>query len=431
MGMTPELSRLAKMLIDAEGLTMAEAEERLQALTLEIVVGHDTQTQAAHNAVLTALAVGQRTFAGGVSVLIAEDSALHSELPIAASSLCDATRLLGAIDHISMPSARIAIGAFSEQPQADAFAWWGAWTAGSNSKPRECDGGENPLTGIVAGAACVARAFASVRGAAYPADSTFDLWPSDENNYPPPFKSVFMPGEIWILGVGNLGQAILWSMSSLPYAEPKEIKIVLQDRDRIYAENWGTSILVRRDEYGAYKTAVGEAWCKARGFDVRRVDRWLDENQRTQKGEPRLALCGFDSVEARMAFDASGFDIVIDAGLGRSHKDFERFRITVFDKDFLASNHFADQVSEVGPNPQDYEKLLGMDGCGAAIFRQVAIAAPYVSAITGAMVVARSMAISSGVGVPRNEVRRLAEDDVRRSRIAKIGTRGLVRVKQA
>lgn len=37
--MTPELSRIAKMLIDAEGISDVEADARLRAMTLEIVVG--------------------------------------------------------------------------------------------------------------------------------------------------------------------------------------------------------------------------------------------------------------------------------------------------------------------------------------------------------------------------------------------------------
>lgn len=430
MVLTPETSRLAKLLIDADGLSAEEAEAQLGALTLEIVIGPQAHCVAGHQAILTAVAVGRRTFAGGVSVVLDSDKRLCSNLPLGARTLGGALETLGVGVISSAPAARIAIGIGTDVAEVDAFGWWDNWRAGAREAPTPCHGDDNPLAGIVAGAACVARAFSKARCACYPAISVFDLWPTPETTTGPAFSEVFLPSELWILGLGNLGQASLWSLSALPYAQPQAVKLVLQDRDRISAENWGTSILVKRGEYGAYKTQFGEAWCIARGFDVRRVDRWVDENHRVQEGEPRIALCGFDKVEARKMLDASGYDLIIDTGLGRGHADFERFRISIFDREHRISDHFGQQRAPQADAPQDYVKLVGLDQCGAALFGQVAVAAPYVSAIAGAFQISRAIAISSGVPVPRNETRRLAADDPRRSSYAKFAPRGLARVKQ-
>lgn len=430
MGLTAETSRLAKLFIDAEGLTDSDAEARLKAMTLEIIVGQNADSIEGHHAILTALAVGQRTFAGGVKVILNDDCNLRSHLPLKAKSIGDALKNIGATEFDNEPSVRILIGDAAETSGVDAFAWWDGWRAGSTEKPLPRKDSGNPLAGIAAGAACVARAFGKLRGKAYPSHGVFDLWPTADGLLPPPFPDTFLPGELWIMGLGNLGQAMLWSLAALPYTAPSEVKLVLQDRDRISAENWGTSILVRRDDYGAYKTQVGEAWCSARGFDVRRTDRWVDANHRIQDGDPRIAVCGFDNEAARKLLDSSGYDLIVDAGLGRGHADFERVRISIFDEQRRVADHFLGGNSSSNKAGQDYEKLMGLDACGAALFGQVAVAAPYVSAIAGAIAVSRMLAISSGSPVPRNETRRLSQDEPRLSNLLGFSPRGLVRIKQ-
>lgn len=430
MALTPELSRLAKMLIDAEGITDDEAEARLRSLTLEIVVGRGADNAAGHNAILTAVAVGTKSFVGGVAVRLLDDAKLISTIPIGTSSLREATVFLGVTELEVGASARIAIGEVDAGIPIDAHAWWDGWKAGSSSQPVDQGANDNPLAGIAAGAAAVAHAFAKLRNAEYPGISEFNLWPLGGTEEVPAFGSVYLPGSVWLLGLGNLGQAIMWSLSALPYPNPSEVKLVLQDADRISAENWGTSVLVRSDQYGEYKTALSEAWGKRKGFDVRRVDRWLDERQRIGEGEPTLAVCGFDSTEARKHIDTCGFDVVVDAGLGRTHTDFDVFRVTIFDRNYAATAHFPDQAMAPAPSPHDYEELLGLDQCGAALFEGIGVAAPFVSSIAAATVVARAIAISSGIPVPRNEKRRLSSDASKLAPRVTATGRGIIRVSQ-
>lgn len=143
-----------------------------------------------------------------------------------------------------------------------------------------------------------------------------------------------------------------------------------------------------------------------------------------------MAICGFDNVEARKKIDGCGFDVVIDAGLGRKHTDYDLFKVTIFDRERLISDHFRDaEAPEVEP-PHDYERLLGVDACGAAVFHGIAVAAPFVSAIAGATVVSRAIAISSGAAVPRNQVRRLSWEEPRSAAAIEVSSRSLLRVLQ-
>jgi len=79
-----------------------------------------------------------------------------------------------------------------------------------------------------------------------------DLW-GLEGRLAPTFAEGFLPGALWMIGMGNLGQAYLWALGSLPYADPGSVSLVLQDYDRITEENWATSVLVKEETYGALK----------------------------------------------------------------------------------------------------------------------------------------------------------------------------------
>ena len=421
-----EFSRLAKLLVDAEGITLAEANERLSRLRLEIVV-HDARSVAAQNALLTSVAVGHRTFVGGVRFRLDDDPPLVTSLPIEGPNLVEAARRVGATDFAGEVAARIVIGGTAVQGEPAVYTWWEGWNAGASDKPRHCCEGDNPLSGIVAGAAAVARCFGQTRAQEMASTTDVDLWPSDGTTGRPTFAETYFPKAIWLLGLGNLGQAFLWSLAALPYSSPAEVLLVLQDRDKISPENWGTSILVASGEYRSYKTAVGERWGQARGFDIRRCDRWLDAHQRQAGDEPALALCGFDSFDARLLLDEVGFDVIVDSGLGRDATNFDRFRTTVLDRDHSAKRHFAGQEASAKAPVRDYGRLLDTDACGAAMFEGVAIAAPYVSAIAGAVAIARLIAICSGVSVPRTETRLLRDSDSRGSRWAKPSSRRILR----
>ena len=120
-----------------------------------------------------------------------------------------------------------------------------------------------------------------------------------EGQKAPRFREAFLPGALWLIGLGNLGQAYLWALSGLPFADPGSVSLVLQDKDTVSEENWATSVLVKAETYGALKTKVAEDWASAKGFRVRRIDRWLTARDRVEDDDPRLALSGVDKVNAR------------------------------------------------------------------------------------------------------------------------------------
>jgi hypothetical protein len=423
MALDRQIARLAKILVDSEGISFPEAQARLRALTLEVVVGADAVSPAAHAAVLTAVSVGHRTFVGGVRVAGAVDQPLNSALPLTGPSLGEAAAKVGASVFAGAPSRRVVIGAEGAATEGSwsIEAWWDGWRAGTAEPGTQaCGAGDNPLAGIAAGALAVGRAFEAQCGRDPDPQSEINLWPpACDDQQAPAFAEIFLPGAVWLIGLGNLGQAFLWALSALPYTEPRDVSLVLQDHDKISEENWATSVLVTDKTYGRLKTQTGEDWATAKGFDVRRIDRRLMAVDRLEDDDPRVALSGVDKIEVRKLMADVGFDCIVDAGLGRTADVFDRYRVTVFDRLRPIDKHFADQKDAPadGAIPQEdaYQRLLDEEGpCGAAEVAGASVAAPFVSALAAAVAVSRLIAVCSGCACPQNEVGRLSALTFRR-----------------
>ncbi|MDE2813815.1 MAG: hypothetical protein OXM01_12355 [Gemmatimonadota bacterium] len=420
MALERQIARLARILVDSENISFDEAQARLRTLTLEVVVAPEAASPAAHAAILTAVSVASRTFVGGVRVTGSIDQSPNSALPLRAESLAEAAILAGAFGFDGCPSRKIFVG--TNEAPAEAWAvspWWSGWSAGI-VKPGEVrwDAGDNPLPGIAAGALAVGAAFDAQRGRYSDVGSEVDLWPVGSGEIAPRFEEVLLPGALRLIGLGNLGQAFLWTLAALPYADPAGVSLVLQDHDKITEENWATSVLVKSEVYGMLKTKVAEQWALDKGFDVRRLDCRLLATDRVDvdnvdNNDPRLALSGVDKIEARKLMAKVGFDCIVDAGLGRTSSDFDKYRVTVFDRVRLIDEHFAGQNDEPAgvaiPNGEAYQRLEEEIGsCGAAQIGGASVAAPYVSALAAAVAISRVIAVASGCECPQNEVGRLS-----------------------
>ena len=76
----------------------------------------------------------------------------------------------------------------------------------------------------------------------------------------------YLPSRLWIIGLGNLGQAFSWLLACLPYENPREVELILQDYDRIASSNDSTSMLSFKPDIGHMKTRVVGKWLETRGF---------------------------------------------------------------------------------------------------------------------------------------------------------------------
>ena len=408
MALDQASARLSRILVDRARMTVPEAEAKLNAMRLHIGVGSFAPTPAFHAALLTAIVVGTKCFRGGVHF------DMDGDQPLAVPWSSDCQSLREAIASLKVntgPKSTCATVLFGHPRSTTSdptfFATWDEWSAGCARSPVPTSPAQstNPLAGIAAAALAVGAAFRQALGFDVSESLKHELWPSGAPN----FSDVYLPGSLWVLGLGNLGQAFLWTLSMLPFQDPSEVLLLLQDDDHASVQNLVTSVLTTKDNVGNLKGKLCEAWIEKRNFLVRRVDRRIQATDRLLPTDPRVAFCGFDKIGSRKLLAETGFDAIVDAGLGRSASDFDRYRVTVFDKARRIDDHFIGLNDEParghGPLPdayRDLEKAVG--ACGMAEYAGASVAAPYVSTLAATTAITRLIALSSGLEHPVNTV---------------------------
>jgi hypothetical protein len=416
MKINSETSRIRAALVNSGHYDFSEAEKKLTEMRLTIhVTPEAVSTPAGQAAALTAVLTATRCF-GEVALVGDLDAPLLLPLPLKAKTLKQASRLFGAKTRIAQRGSRhIVVGPGQEQkvPQS-VWAIWNGWSAGVAPSHSEAKYGRSdcPLAGISAGALAVAQSFLAEQGDVRAGKTTqgISLWsPAANSNWfneaGPEYKNVSLPDALWLVGLGNLGQAYLWSLTWLPYRDAAALKLFLQDDDIIGEENWGTSVLVRRGRYGVLKTRAAEEWADAKGFRVRRIDRRLDDKLRRTDLEPAIALAGLDRMPPRRLLGLPGFEYVIDAGLGATAQTYRQFRLNVFDKQHDPGVHFKgiedDDEKRIAairslPAYREHERQSADGGCGTAELAGQSVAVPFVGAFVGALAVTQAIRIASG-----------------------------------
>ena len=164
-----------------------------------------------------------------------------------------------------------------------------------------------------------------------------------------------------------------------------------------------TSILSDRTMLGEKKTRVTAKWAERRGFVTAITERLFDETCRRHHNEPSIALCGLDNAVGRRALDQVGFDFVVEAGLGRGHRDFRSLLIHTLPGEMSASTLWKDEGegSQSAVDAAAYRKMLdegSLDRCGVTLLAGKAVGAPFVGAVAATLVVAEVLHASCTVG---------------------------------
>jgi hypothetical protein len=410
-----ERSRIRAVLVNSGTHTFLEAERKLSDSSISVFLGADVaETPAGQAAFLTAVVTAARCF-GEVSVHGCLKTPAFLPLPLKAETLAEAAIILGArTTGAPNPSRSVLIGSELDAGAWSVQAYWNGWVAGvgPGRKPVAIGRSDCALTGVAAGGLAIGQAFLAEQGDLRAGRSAqiLSLWAPEggqegTHQLGPLLSDTYLPTALWLVGLGNLGQSYLWSLTQLPYPRPEDVVLFFQDDEQVGPENWGTSILVERGRYGILKTRVAEEWATARGFQVRRIDRRLDDRLTRSHSEPGIAMAGLDRMPARRLLGHRGFEYVIDAGLGGTVFDYQKFRINVFDANGDPAEHFRgveDQTGQVAkelmelPAYQELARTRGDSGCGAAMLAHRSVAVPFVSAVVGALAVTQAIRIASG-----------------------------------
>ncbi len=226
----------------------------------------------------------------------------------------------------------------------------------------------------------------------------WNSWVDDSDTGP---KLEWLPSNFWLIGLGHLGQAYLWTLGFLPYANPETVQLVLQDYDELVFANDSTSLLTNSKMIGQKKTRAMAQWCAQRGFRTRIVERRFAANFEINAEEPQVALCGVDNQAARAALEDVGFTQIIEAGLGRGTEEYLAFQMHCFPAERTARQRWKSvdvTKSDDAFEKPAYESLAaqGVDKCGITMLANRSVGASFVGAFTSTLVISELLRMALG-----------------------------------
>jgi hypothetical protein len=412
------LHRLLKHALDSgAAATVKEAEELFRGYRIAFVIGEDQAHQPLEQAtLLTAVALAYRVFLGGVLV----EGPLNVPLRVGVTrgaTLADAiTELGGEVSGSALGRPTVIIGG-PPRSRSEGFcvrticAGWRGGIAPGHCAVIPTTGPEMPITAMLSAALAINEAFLYVSGGTpaagrrvvglslwEPAANTD--WLTDTGDEP---QLTYLPSQLWLIGLGHLGQAYLWGLGLLPYAHPASLSLVLQDVDVVTPSTLSTSILSDRTMLSKEKTRVMAAWAEHRGFKTIICERLFDASIRRQIGEPAIGVCGLDNALGRLALDKAGFDFVVEAGLGRGYRDFRTMRIhTLPNGRSTTSLWKADSATEAVQEGPAYQAMLRsgeLDKCGVTLLAGKAVGAPFVGAVAASLALSEVLRLLHGAPI--------------------------------
>jgi hypothetical protein len=376
-----------------------EALDLLRRFGLYIEVGPEIAESRDHQiALLTLVNCARRTMLGGVHVIGVPEVQSRARLS-------GAIDLPGAVEELGgriverreapWPCAVIGTAASGDHPSPSWQLTWSEWRGGvvplaAGHRLDEC-----PTVGIapvLAAASCAAEVF-QFHAADHPfagrRASGLSFWrPGSDWLVADPGepKIQYLPTALWLIGLGNLGQAYLWLLSCLDYQRAADLLLMLQDDDRLAVSNDSTSLLSSLALVNTLKTRAMAAWLERRGFRTSLEERKFGEWSRRAPHEPAVALCGVDNALARRDLEKAGFGLVIETGLGAGVHAFKNFAMHVFPSSFCAASLWAANQGDGNANATtqpayDPKKHPELDECGLHRLASRTIGVPFVGLI--------------------------------------------------
>jgi hypothetical protein len=413
-----ELHRTARAFVEDERFPTLEAAIRfLETFVLQVDVPAELNSSR-QAMLLTIVNTASRAFLGGVHVRLAEDVPLTGGWG-ASMGLSEAIQGFGGKTVHVLDDHRPTIALGTAIPELDTVVWptWDGWGGGVVIDPNDRlkEEAEFELAAAMAGAFAVSECFQRFAGEARACRRSFgvSLWRPDldwrDSDATGP-ACTYMPNAFWLPGLGHLGQAYSWMIGLLPYADRSGARLTLQDFDYLVKANRSTGLLASLSDVGRRKTRVVAEQLEQLGFTTTIVERAFDENTIRQGDEPLLCLAGFDSPVPRRALGRSGFDRIVDAGLGRGPRGYLEMLVQSFPSGIDTADKFPDPSTP--PTPEELRSIpafnemvirLINDGtaegdaeCGMVDIAGTTAAASFVGAVAAALVLAEPLRLLHG-----------------------------------
>lgn len=406
------LHRLAKAIMLKHAVGYTEALAILNTFRLNLICNEQVaRSSALQAALLTAVNAGKRAFHGGVFVSMPREMPCLLNWP-GTKTLNEIVRSLGG-DFVGLSHSpftqTLYFGGVSDPVEHGLAVVCSGWRGGVAPVELACElppSHDFGLGGIAAGALGVTRGFLRVSGLSIrPVEISqgISLWRPDlqwttAGAEGPELE--FLPNKLWILGLGHLGQAYLWSLGLLPYSRPDETHFLLQDFDRAVKGNQASGLLCEGHNVGKRKARICADWLEQRGFQTTITERAFDSHTKRTGEEPFVACCGFDSAEPRRILETAGFDLVVECALGSDTARFDRIILHTFPEASRKPEEIWESVPDLPLEPNIVEAFKRDGDCGiiAETLARKSVASSFVGAFAGTLVIGEILrALHGGV----------------------------------
>jgi hypothetical protein len=413
-----QLSRISKLFVDRDQANAETALVRRQGHSVIIFCGEDVAASyTLQLAALTAASIASRCFPEAVQISLCPKTAEAPLLLWPSLKLTFGSALRNIVGQDNIVDCRV----YHDTPHALVFGnappvknavrvtfdGWTAKVGPASDMSRLPEREYFSVAGVLAAALALSELFLSFADISVEATRRvvgLSLWRPDLNIDDPQALGIFveyLPRELWVLGLGHLGNAYLWALGTLPYRNSSEVEFFLNDFDRVEPENIETGIIFTSANEGDLKTRACCAWLERRGFQTRLIERRFDASFRRDSKEPGLALCGFDSNAVRRDLATAQFLRVIDSGLGGMSSNFDTISFHTLPNARTAAELWPDlsadderkrveQRERVARDNPGYSRLA-KDECGRFELVNKSVAVPFVGATAATLVIAEAV----------------------------------------
>lgn len=388
MKLAESLNRTMKLAMDEGRVQSYEEALALFAsfrLRLQVAPGF-TSSPGAQAAVLTLLRAGPKTFLGGIELVGPLDEVCTLAW-FAGKTLGDVALSCGV--HIDAaadaPTPTLCVGAGAAI--TDSF-WLGLRVErdGFSLTPGEslmsADGGVE--AGVAGAGAALHQAFEHIYRQAPLAGWREIAFRMPGDNGSPAARNQ------WLIGLGHLGQAYLWTAMLRP-ADQRPSVVRLTDDDTVSASSLSTCLLVDAADIGRYKTDAVAQRLESLGVKVQRDAVRLAMDTGPVDSAHPLCIVAVDNLTLRRALDRLQGCQLLEAGIGDGVDGFTRVQAHAFPGHRLARDVWAGEDRKasraVDISKPAYRRLLQDSGdeCGTTLVAGRSVATPFVGAFAGAV----------------------------------------------
>lgn len=197
-------------------------------------------------------------------------------------------------------------------------------------------------------------------------------------------------GTVWLIGLGHLGQAFLWT-AALAGDDRLPRAVRLSDYDTVSWSSLSTGLMVRTKDVGRKKVDVVAEQLEALHTQVERDYERLDLDAEVARSTHDLAVVAVDNIALRRSLDRLHANRVLEAGIGDGADAFTRIQLHAFPGPRKARDIWTGDdlraIRQVELSKPAYQTLLAKSGdqCGTALVAGRSVATPFVGAFAGAL----------------------------------------------